>query len=79
MADYGPLLIPARNAEHAEYLVRSRAEQRGVKLESVEVSEAGGGMWLVAVVASDAETALAAHLADDTQTLHFDTHPSRRR
>jgi hypothetical protein len=79
MADNGPLLIPARNAEHAEYLVRSRAEQRGVKLESIEVSEAGGGRWLVEVVVSDADRESAAHLGDDTQTLHFDTHPSHRR
>jgi hypothetical protein len=77
MADNGPLLIPARNAEHAEYLVRSRAEQRGVKLDSVEVSEASGGMWLVVIESSDA--AAASHLGDDTQTLHFDTHPSHRR
>jgi hypothetical protein len=79
MTDFGPLLIPARNAEHAKYLVRSRAEQRGVKLESIEVSEAGGGMWLIAVVVSEADQAKAAHLGDDTQTLHFDTHPSPRR
>jgi hypothetical protein len=78
MADFGPLLMPARNAAHAAYLVRSRAEQRGVAVESVDVSEAGGGMWLVSVAVSDPERALAAHLADDTQTLHFDNHPSRR-
>lgn len=78
MPEFGPLLLPARNAEHAEYLVRSRAEQRGVKVESIEVTESGGGMWSVSVQVSDPEGALAAHLADDTQTLHFDTHPTKR-
>jgi len=77
MTQFGPLLIPARNANHAEYLVRSRAEQRGVVVETVEASESSAGMWLVSVTVADPELATAAHLADDTQTLHFDTHPSR--
>jgi hypothetical protein len=76
MAELGPWLITARNREHAEYLVRSRAEQRGVTVSHVDISGGEGDMWLVSVVVTDsAETAEAARLGDDTQVLHFDNHP----
>jgi hypothetical protein len=75
MADLGPWMITARNKEHAEYLVRSRAEQRGVHISSVDASGGEGDMWLVSVVVTDSpEEGEAARLGDDTQVLHFDTH-----
>jgi hypothetical protein len=75
MADLGPWMITARNREHAEYLVRSRAEQRGVKVSEVEVSGGEGGMWLVSAVTTDpVEVGEAAHLGDDTRVFHLDTH-----
>jgi hypothetical protein len=78
MAELGPWLITARSKEHAEYLVRSRAEQRGVHIESVEATGGDGDMWQVTVtVTEDAEKGQAARLGDDTQVLHFDTHPPR--
>jgi hypothetical protein len=78
MAELGPWMITARNKEHAEYLVRSRAEQRGVHVSEVDVSGGDGGMWLVsAVVTESAEIGEAARLGDDTQVLHFDNHPDR--
>ena len=69
MAVIGPLTITARNRDQAEYLVRSRAEQRGVDVRQVDVSAAGGSAWLVTVVVADAEVAgaEAAHLDEDTQ------------
>jgi hypothetical protein len=71
-------MITARNREHAEYLVRSRAEQRGVHVTEIEVSGGEGGMWLVsATVAESAEAGEAARLGDDTQVMHFDTHRAR--
>jgi hypothetical protein len=72
-------MITARNKEHAEYLVRSRAEQRGVHVSSVDVSGGDGGMWLVsAVVDESADIGEAARLGDDTQTLHIGIQPPRR-
>jgi len=78
MTELGPLMIAAHNAEHAEYIVRSRAEQRGVHLTRVEVSGGFSDMWVVKVEVSDAaEAAAAADLAEDTTVLHFDSHRSR--
>jgi hypothetical protein len=78
MAELGPWMITARNREHAEYLVRSRAEQRGVDVSRVDVSGGHGGMWLVSVVVTDsAEAGEAARLGDDTQVIHLDTHRAR--
>lgn len=74
-----PLMIPAHNAQHAEYIVRSRAEQRGIDLTKLEVAGGHGDMWVVSVEVSDAaDAAAAAGLGDDTTVLHFDTHRSRR-
>jgi hypothetical protein len=78
MADLGPWMITARNKEHAEYLVRSRAEQRGVHISDVEVSGGSGGMWLVSVVVTESAAAgAAARLDEDTQVIHLDTHRAR--
>jgi hypothetical protein len=78
MAELGPWMITARNREHAEYLVRSRAEQRGVDVSRVDVSGGDGGMWLVSVIVTDSvEAGEAARLGDDTQVLHFDNHRAR--
>ena len=73
MAEVGPFAITARNAAQAEYVVRSRAEQRGVKVQSLEVSESGPGSWLVTVTVADgdADKLTDAHLDEDTQVLHF--------
>ena len=77
----GPLTITARNRDQAEYLVRSRAQQRGVAVQAVEVSEAGVGAWFVTVTVAeaDAEKLAAAALDEDTQVLHFRNHPPRAR
>lgn len=75
MAELGPLMITARNAAQAEYLVRSRAEQRGVAVSGVEVSGGEGGMWLVTVTVAEGDNVdAAARLADDTRAIHL-THP----
>jgi hypothetical protein len=71
MAELGPWMITAHNKEQAEYLVRSRAEQRGVDVSRIEVSGGTGDMWLVTVTVADAEAAEAAQLAEDTQVLHL--------
>ena len=79
MAELGPWMITARNAQQAEYLVRSRAEQRGVDIGQVDVTGGDGGMWLVTATVDDAATtAEAARLGDDTQAIHLDAHRSRR-
>ena len=80
MAVLGPLTVTARNRDQAEYLVRSRAQQRGVNLQAVELAEAGPGAWFVTVTVddADAEKLAAAALDEDTQVLHFRTHPPRR-
>lgn len=73
MAELGPWLITARSKEHAEYLVRSRAEQRGLHIEHIEASGGDNDMWQVtATVTEDAEAGQAARLGDDTQVLHLD-------
>jgi len=80
VADLGPLTITARNRDQAEYLVRSRAEQRGIRVQSLDVAEAGTGAWFVTVTVSDDDAAklAAAQLDEDTQVLHFRSHASRR-
>ena len=79
MAVLGPLTVTARNRDQAEYLVRSRAQQRGVHVQEIEVSDAGTGAWFVTVTVddSDAERLAAAALDEDTQVLHFRNHPPR--
>ena len=79
MAVLGPLTVMARNHDQAEYLVRSRAQQRGVNLHAIEVAEAGPGAWFVTVTVddADAERLAAAALDEDTQVLHFRNHPPR--
>jgi len=76
MAELRPLTITARNGAQAEYLVRSRAEQRGIKVEAIDVAEAGSGVWWVTVTVrdADADKGAAALLDEDTQVLHFRTH-----
>jgi hypothetical protein len=79
MTELGPLMITARNAAQAEYVVRSRAEQRGVTVSAVEVSGGDGGMWLVRVTVVDNDKlGDAARLGDDTQAIHLGTHRPRR-
>jgi hypothetical protein len=74
MTELGPWMITAHNKEHAEYLVRSRAEQRGVHISHVEVAGGQGGMWQVSAVIDDpAEVGEAARLGEDTQALHIGT------
>jgi hypothetical protein len=79
MAEIGPLTITARNGAQAEYIVRSRAEQRGVSVQGVEVSEATPGSWSVVVTCTDEDVAklAAAQLDEDTQVLHFKSHTRR--
>lgn len=75
MAELGPWLITARSKAHAEYLVLSRAEQRGVHVEQVEATGGENDMWQVTVsITESAEVGQAARLGDDTQVLHFDNH-----
>jgi len=72
MADLGPWMITAHNREHAEYLVRSRAEQRGLHISRLDVSGGEGDMWLVSVeVTESTEAGEAARLEDDTHVLHL--------
>jgi hypothetical protein len=78
MVQLGPWMITARNKEHAEYLVRSRAEQRGVHVSRVEVSGGSGGMWLVSAEITDPlEVGEAARLGEDTAVLHLDAGRAR--
>jgi hypothetical protein len=78
MNDLRPLMIAAHNAEHAEYIVRSRAEQRGVHLTKIDVTGGHGDMWVVTVEVSDAaELPAAADLAEDTTVLHFGARSTR--
>jgi hypothetical protein len=78
--ELGPLTITARNRDQAEYLVRSRAQQRGVSIRRVDIAEAGPGAWFVTVTVDDRDVAGLAEAAldEDTQVLHFRNHPSRR-
>lgn len=81
MPEVGPLTVTARNRHQAEYLVRSRAQQRGVDVEHVEVTAAGGpGAWsvMLTVSSADADKLAAARLDEDTQVLHLRNHPPRR-
>ena len=79
MAQVGPLAITARNAAQAEYLARSRAEQRGVRVHGIDVTDGGNGAWFVTVSVDDGDTdrLLDAHLDEDTQVLHFRSHRRR--
>jgi hypothetical protein len=78
MTDLGPWMIAARNAEQAEYLVRSRAEQRGVSVSRVDVTGGDGGMWRVMVSVTDnVQVGEAARLGEDTQAIHLDIHAAR--
>jgi hypothetical protein len=78
MAEVGPFAITARNAAQAEYVARSRAEQRGITVQSVQIEEAPGGSWLVTmrVADDDADRLTDAHVDEDTQVLHFRRHRS---
>jgi hypothetical protein len=71
MTELEPIMITARNREQAEYLIRSRAEQRRVAISRVEVADGGGGSWLVTLEVADADKVEAARLGDDTQVLHI--------
>jgi hypothetical protein len=73
VAELGPLAITAHNGEQAAYLVRSRAEQRGVAVRAVEVEPGSGGVWMVTVTVDDDAAArlVAAALDEDTQVLHL--------
>jgi hypothetical protein len=78
MTEFGPWMVTARTQEQAEYLIRSRAEQRGVRISQVEASGGDNDMWVVtAQVADTDEIDLAARLGDDTGVIHIDTHSGR--
>ena len=81
MAQVGPLTITAHNGAQAEYVVRSRAQQRGITLSGVTVEDAGTGAWFVTVTVADDDTArlAAAALDQDTTVMHFRNHPRRSR
>jgi hypothetical protein len=81
VTDVGPLAITARNRDQAEYLVRSRAQQRGVEVTNVDVAPGGPDVWVVTVTVADADAARAvsAALDEDTQVVHFRNHPPRPR
>lgn len=81
MTQVGPLTITAHNAAQAEYLVRSRAQQRGIELRGVDVEDAGTGTWFVTVTVDDDVTARIAEAAldQDTTVMHFRNHPHRPR
>jgi hypothetical protein len=78
MAEVGPWMITARTREHAEYLVRSRAEQRGVHVTEVTATGGDNDMWVVTATAADPDQARAARLGDDTGVIHIDTHGGYR-
>ena len=77
MAEVGPFAITARNAAQAGYIARSRAEQRGIGVQALQVDEAPGGSWLVTMTVADedAERLTDAHVDEDTQVLHIRRHP----
>jgi hypothetical protein len=76
MADVGPFAITARNAAQAAYIARSRAEPRGIGVQTLRVDEAPGGAWLVTLTVADedADRLTDAHVDEDTQVLHFRRH-----
>jgi hypothetical protein len=80
MAQVGPLTITARNEAQAEYLVRSRAQQRGITVRELDVSDAGTGIWFVTITVDDKDAAklAAAALDQDTTVMHFRNHPHRQ-
>lgn len=73
MADVGPMTITARNRDQAEYLIRSRAEQRGVRVHDVDVTEAAGS-FLVTLTVDDRDVQTARELGEDTQVFHLHRH-----
>jgi len=77
--EIGPLTIAARSRDQAEYVIRSRAEQRGVRVHKVDVTDAGHDVWSVTVLVDDGDAAklAAAALDQDTQVMHFRNHPPR--
>lgn len=79
MTQVGPLRVTAHNGAQAEYLVRSRAQQRGIQLLGVEVAEASADSWFVTVEVDDEEAAkiATAALDEDTTVMHFRNHPHR--
>lgn len=81
MTTVGPLTIAAHNREQAEYIVRSRAQQRGIVLQELVVEDAGTGSWFVTVTVADDDAAklAAAALDEDTTVMHFRAHPHRPR
>lgn len=72
------LAITARNAPQAGYLARSRAEQRGVRVEATDVGDGGNGSWFVTLTVpdDDVDKLTEAHVEEDTQVLHFRRHRS---
>lgn len=79
MPELGPLTVAAHTRDQAEYLIRSRAEQRGIRLKSLQVSDGGHDVWSVTVVVEDddVEKLATAALDQDTQVMHFRNHPHR--
>jgi hypothetical protein len=79
MAEVGPLAITAHNRAQAEYLVRSRAQQRGIEVTALDAVEGVAGTWFVTVTVPDGDDAriAAETLGEDTQVLHFRHHPRR--
>lgn len=73
------MTVAARSRDQAEYLIRSRAEQRGVRVHNVDVSDAGHDVWSVTLFVDDedAEKLAAAALDQDTQVMHLRNHPRR--
>jgi hypothetical protein len=75
----GPMTIAAHNSAQAEYLVRSRAQQRGVNVRDISIEDAGTGSWFVTVTVDDEDAARLAEAAldQDTTVMHFRNHPHR--
>lgn len=74
MARVGPFSLTARNRDQAEYLVRSRAEQRGITVNDLELSDDGAGTWLVTLSVAEEQRGSAGMLGEDTQVLHMNFH-----